>query len=314
MFDSMKKITGIFILFCIWCAGCKQDEPQPKSVSDILIEDSELGMLRAAIDHAGIRDAFKTSTVTIYAPSDEGFKAAGFADASAITALPPEEVRALLTNHIMIGKITKEKMALGLNNPVTMMSKGNAFLSNVNGGPFLNHARFTKTDMVATNGVVHVINNVVPIANRSVGLILKNTPDYSLFREALLRARIADPRLQELVDTTAKTVYSPSYTLFLPTNQAMTAARLSSAEISVTSPIILARTVGYHIALSRYFSYMLSGNLAMLDASYVTSFDVQSTGIKIKDRQNPPTEANLIKTNINATNGIIHVIDKVLKP
>jgi uncharacterized surface protein with fasciclin (FAS1) repeats len=78
---------------------------------------------------------------------------------------------------------------------------------------------------------------------------------------------------------------------------------------------VLARVVSYHIALSRYFSSLMpNGNLAMFDASYTTVLDVKPTGIKITGRGNPTPPANVTKTDITATNGIIHVIDKVLIP
>ena len=52
----------------------------------------------------------------------------------------------------------------------------------------------------------------------------------------------------------------------------------------------------------------------MFDASYTTVLDVKPAGIKITGRGNPTPPANVTKTDITATNGIIHVIDKVLIP
>ncbi len=311
----MKKlIWGLFVLVLL--SNCRQDQPQPKSISDILLENEELGMLRSAISYAGLQDAFKTSTVTLFAPTDEGFKAAGFADVSAITALSPEQVRLLLQNHIITKKVTTQDMQEGVLYPTSMMSGARLFLSYLNGVPYLNEAKTTKVDLAATNGVVHIINKAIPVPNRSLAQILKNTPDYSLFRAAATRAVVADPRLAVFTDTTIREAAEKAYTIFLPTNQAMTTGKFSQTEIAATSPVVLARLVSYHIALSRYFSAFIgNSNVQMFDASYITSLKSTPTGITIANPNTPAiTPSKLTKTDIIATNGLIHQIDKVLIP
>ena len=160
---------------------------------------------------------------------------------------------------------------------------------------------------------------MIPIPNQSLAQIIKNTPDFSLFRQAVRRAATGtggDSRLAIFYADTLNTgPVDPAYTMFVPTNQAMTAAKLSQGEISVANPANLARIVSYHIALSRYFSTFLpSATLNMFDASYTTIVENKATGIKITGRGNPTPPANVTKTDITATNGVIHMIDKVLIP
>lgn len=313
----MKNLIGCFFIIALAFIGCRQDEPQPKSISDILLEEDNLSMLRAAITHAGLQDAFKTSTVTLFAPTDEGFKAAGYADASAITALPAEQVRALLTNHVITSDYPSAVMKLGAQNPVIMMSRSRLYLSYNDGIAYLNQARASKLDILATNGVVHVINGVVPIPLHSLGQLLKTTPEFSLFRAALVKAVGSDARLKVFTDSTGANPLDPSYTIFLPTNSAMEAAGLTLANInsSAISSASLANLVSYHIALSRFFSPNLpAGNLPMFDASYTTSINKSSAVIKITGRGAPATPANVIKADVTATNGVIYVIDRVLYP
>ncbi|MFN8349055.1 MAG: fasciclin domain-containing protein [Spirosomataceae bacterium] len=312
----MKNLIGGLLLLFVMVSGCKQDAPQPKSMSDVLLEENDLGMLRAAIKYAGLEDAFKTSSLTLFAPSDEGFKASGYADVAAITALPPDQVRALITNHVVTSKLATESMPLGQNNPLKMMSGARLFLSNIDGTPYLNQAKGTKSNLVGTNGVIHIINRVIPIPTQSLAQLIKNTPDFSLFRQATRRALLSEPRLAIFYADTLNTgPVDPAYTMFIPTNQAMIAAKLSQGEISAASPINLARIVSYHIALSRYFSTFLpNGSLNMFDASYTTTVENKSTGLKITGRGNPTPPANITKTDLTGTNGVIHTIDKVLIP
>ncbi|HAK77337.1 MAG TPA: hypothetical protein DCR35_05230 [Runella sp.] len=313
---KMKKLIGGLMLLIVGLVGCKEDDPQPKSISDVLLDQQDLTILRAAISHAGLQDAFKTSSVTLFAPNDEGFKASGYADAGAITSLPPEQVRALITNHVITSPLPVESMPFGLSNPVKMMSNARLFLSNPDGTPYLNHGKSVKSNILANNGVIHIINRVIPIPTQSLAQIIKNTPDFSLFRQATRRAIAGDPRLATFyADTLGSFPVDPAYTMFLPTNQAMIAGKFSQAEINATSPIVLARIVSYHIMLSRLFSsFMGNSTLNMFDASYTATLASKSTGLTITGRANPTQPANITKTDITATNGLIHVIDKVLIP
>lgn len=313
----MKKFIGCFFIVVLALSGCRQDEPQPKSISDLLLEEDNLSILRAAITHAGLQDAFKTSTVTLFAPTDEGFKAAGYADASAITALPAEQVRALITNHVITSNYPSTSMKLGAQNPVIMMSKARLYVSLNDGVVFLNQAKASKLDLTATNGVIHVINGLIPIPQQSLGQLLKNTAEFSLFRAALLKAIPSDTRLKVFADSTGASPLDPSYTMFVPRNQAMEAAGLTLAKInsSAVSSASLATLVSYHIAISRFFSQNLpSGNFNMLDASYTTVIDKATGGIKITGRGAPTTPAVVTKADVTATNGVIYVIDRVLYP
>ncbi|MEZ4905031.1 MAG: fasciclin domain-containing protein [Spirosomataceae bacterium] len=308
----MKNYIFSLLFLLIGLLGCKQDDPQPKSMSDVLLDQPDLSMLRAAIEYSGLQDAFKTSSLTLFAPNDDAFNAAGITN---VTVFTPEQVRALLRNHILTQKLPTETMPLGQNNPIKTFLGTQLFLSNIDAVPYLNQAKGIRANLVATNGVIHIMDNIVPIPTKTLAQIIKASPDFSLFREASRRATLSDPRLAAFADTIVPTPSQTGYTMFLPTNQAMIAAKLSKDEIAATSPIILARVVSYHIALSRFFSTLMpTGTLPMFDASNTTSIDARTRPIKITGRGNPVPAANVTKTDITATDGVIHVIDKVLIP
>lgn len=300
---------------------CKQDEPQPKSISDLILEQSDLGVFRAALQHTGLTDALKTGTFTVFAPSDEAFKAAGIADAAGVTSQSAEAVRLLLRNHIINENLPKANMKLGVGSNVPkMMSGATLFLSNVDSGIFLNQAKATTVDLQATNGTVHVINRVIPVpSTRGIGQVVRNTPNYSLFRRAFERAIVGNPTLAEFwADSTG--VRGQIYTIFIPTNAAMEAAGFTTARIVAETPTNLARIVGYHIARGRYFSSLIPKDLPMFDATFSITTDVKPNGVfQIIGRGNPTTGANanpatVTQADIQVNNGLVNVIDKVLIP
>ncbi|MCU0340834.1 MAG: fasciclin domain-containing protein [Spirosomaceae bacterium] len=320
----IKRHSPLFIallLTVLALTQCKQDEPQPKSISDLILDQPDLGIFRAALQHTGLTDALKTGTFTVFAPSDEGFKASGIADAAAVTSQSPDAVRLLLRNHILNEDLPKANMKLGVGSNVPkMMSGATLFLSNVDSGIFLNQARATTTDLQATNGTVHVINRVIPIpSTRGIGQVIRNTPNYSLFRRAFERAIVGNPTLAEFwADSTG--TKGQIYTVFIPTNTAMEAAGFNLARIAAESPINIARIVGYHIARGRYFSSLIPKDLPMFDATFSITTEFKSNGVfQITGRGNPTTGVNanpvtVTQADIQVNNGLVNVIDKVLIP
>ena len=75
------KILSIFLLFTLSILiSCTDDEAttEKKSVVDIVTNDPNFSLLEAAVVHANLVDALKSETITVFAPTDQAFKAAGF--------------------------------------------------------------------------------------------------------------------------------------------------------------------------------------------------------------------------------------------
>lgn len=312
----MKRLVAYFFVISIFFWQCKQDAPQPKTVSDILLDRTDLSIFKAALAYTGLTDALKTGTFTLFAPSDAAFKEIGIADAAAVTAQSKENIKLILRNHILNENLPIAKMKLGRNNPVLSMSGARLYLTQEN-GIYLNEAIANFSDSSAANGTLYVINKVIPIPRKSLAELLKYTPEYSLFYQALRRSILSDQRLVVLTDSLAS--WDVGHTVFVPLNTAMEAAGLTSAKIAATSPIILARTVNYHITLGRFFTTQLPQTPP--DKNFLPMFD-SSNSIKIENKNGAflltpnsgATPSTIKQPNIFATTGIIHTIDKVLIP
>jgi uncharacterized surface protein with fasciclin (FAS1) repeats len=117
--------------------------------------------LVAAVKAAGLVDTLKGSgPFTVFAPTDEAFAAlpAGVLE----SLLEPENrarLQSILTYHVVPGKLMSREV-VKLDSARTVEGRSLTIKAR-NGGVMVNNARVTKVDIVASNGVIHVIDAVI---------------------------------------------------------------------------------------------------------------------------------------------------------
>jgi uncharacterized surface protein with fasciclin (FAS1) repeats len=105
------------------------------------------------------------------------------------------------------------------------------------------------------------------------------------------------------------------FTVFAPTDAAMTAAGYTSTSIAAATPANLAAVMRYHYILNtRLFTNDLTRTATPPTAVGSTAFLTTSeNGTKLKGKNNS-SAVNITRSNILGTNGVVHVIDGVLRP
>lgn len=80
--------------------GCKEETPAPNTVTDIVLTNNDFSILRAAVTRAGLADALKTGTLTVFAPNDAAFTASGLSLAT-VNTLDVNTLKAVLQYHVL---------------------------------------------------------------------------------------------------------------------------------------------------------------------------------------------------------------------
>ena len=163
------------------------DSPPVNSIDALVdaLDGSGFSLLNALVDQADL-SGFLASTdgLTVFAPTDDAFAAAGI-DADAIASLSPEVAASILQYHVLNGYIYSVQVSSG--RVFTLqgsegeargitISAGNNVILNPNGGP---NSSIVNFNVVATNGVVHVINQVL-------------FPEPYIYEAATAQAEVAD--------------------------------------------------------------------------------------------------------------------------
>jgi uncharacterized surface protein with fasciclin (FAS1) repeats len=290
--------------------SCKTDpEPNPKSVSEVINETADLTVMKAAIKYAGLEDALKTSQLAVFAPSNAAFKAAGFADANAVTSQPVDKIRALLFYHIFDLKASSATIKDEDGQELKMLNGVVAYLSKNGKGVSVNGALVPITDLKASNGAVHILDKIVVPPTQTLEQLIRANPNLTLFVEALNRVSTINPTIAASLSSNANAL-----TVFAPTNAAFETLGYTSQGIQRANPTVLSSVLLYHIAQGRYFSTNLTSNnqFKVSGGSYsLLVVKSDATGLILKGAAST-SNTNVIATNFMATNGVLHVVDKVL--
>ena len=319
MMHWFKKFAAVSAVALVAACGGSDDPAPPGTLAQ---EATARGFsaLVAAADKAGLVPALSsgTSSLTVFAPTDAAFTSLattlGFASATAmVTALDGPTLAKILQYHVLPSKkLAADLVAGGATQPTLYSFEGSAttLALNTSAGvkitdEVLTQATVTTANVAASNGVIHVIDKVlVPPGVLNVVQMAQLNPTFSVLVEAVVAANLAS--------TLSGT---GPFTVFAPTNDAFTAAltelQLSKAQLlaSPTLPGILT----YHVVAGnvRAAAVIALPKPASVTTVQGAAFTV-GTSLAITDGR--ARVANLAATDVIASNGVIHVIDKVILP
>jgi uncharacterized surface protein with fasciclin (FAS1) repeats len=280
-------------------------EPQQKSITQTVVDGADFSLLEAAVIRAGLADTLNNlQNLTVFAPNNAAFTAAGLTEA-VINTTPVATLKAILRYHVLTSKVLAAGVPAGPNASVATLNGANIFLTK-NAKVFVNGVEVISADVNASNGVV--INRVLFPPPGNIVAIAAANPNLTYLVAAVTRASTSG------TDVAAALSGAGPLTVFAPTNQAFidagfpTIASINAADANTLKNILL-----YHVIGARVFSSDLSEGLqpTTLGGGKVTI--TLAGGPKVKGIGNT-VASGITATDIVATNGVIHLIDRVLLP
>lgn len=309
--NQLKVVGRIFLSVLMiglltFASSCNDDDDKPsKNIVEVAQGNAELSTLVSAIQAAGLTSYLSgTGPFTVFAPTNAAFAKLDPATLNNIIG-NPTLLTALLQYHVVNGKVYSKDLSDG---EVNTALSGQTVLVDVNGNTVtLNGSSMvTDADIKASNGVIHIIDEVLipdDFAAQTIVQIAASNPNFSTLVQILSLPEMSD-LLAAANDPTA------DLTVFAPTNAAFdaTLAALGKNSINDIPTGILKEIVSYHILGGAVFSDELSnGAVPTLLPGESVTVDVSGTGVKIDN-------ANVISADIAAINGVIHAVDGVLLP
>jgi uncharacterized surface protein with fasciclin (FAS1) repeats len=319
----MKKLTNItlllFTVFAIYSCSeeteTPQENPQTLNIVETAQATADLSSLVAAVIEADLAATLSgPGPFTVLAPTNEAFATFlsenGWADVSEV---PDEALEQVLLNHVISGNVASTDLTSAGSGYTNTLATGagnnnmSIYYNTEDGVKFNNTATVTTADVSASNGTVHIIDRVIGLP--TVVTFATADPNFSILVSALTRE--SSYTYVETLSTANGTDPAP-FTVFAPTNDAFVdlLGELKLENLADVKTETLTSTLNTHVvAGANVQSSGLSDGMSIqtLGGTLTANVTGGATLTDSKDRV-----SNIIVVDVQASNGVIHAIDKVV--
>jgi uncharacterized surface protein with fasciclin (FAS1) repeats len=293
---KIRRLVAILFIIpvaIVAAEGVVEEEP---TIADIAVEDGRFETLVAALSAADLVETLSgEGPFTVFAPTDAAF-----------AALPDGTVEALLNDiptlteillyHVVAGEVPAEDVVT-LTQAETVQGQP-VVVSTMGGGVMVNDAEVIQTDVMASNGVIHVIDSVIlPPSDDLVGIAVADDRFSTL---------VAAVQAADLVETLQG---DGPFTVFAPTDEAFAKLPAGTVESLLADIPTLTDILLYHVVPGRVVSGDVVG-ASSAPTAQGSDIDVSVSGGSVLLNG----DSRVVETDILATNGVVHVIDTVILP
>jgi transforming growth factor-beta-induced protein len=269
-----------------------------KNIVQTALAAGQFSTLASLLTKAGLVDTLSTGgPFTVFAPTDAAFAKVPQATLDALAA-DPAQLKAVLLYHVVPGAVTAADV-VKLSSAKTL--EGRSVSIKVAGGSvYVDSAKVTTPDVMASNGVIHVIDSV---------LIPKAAPAKNIVQTA-----VAAGQFKTLASLLKKAGLAGTlqgkgpFTVFAPTDAAFAKVPKATLAALAKNKAKLRAVLLYHVVKGK-----VTAAQAMKLRSAKT-LNGKSVSIRVKAGKVIVGGATVTKADVSASNGVIHVINKVLIP
>ena len=296
MNNRVATLTILVIASLLLSPVVVADDTQdiPTNAQNTGVHDS----LVAALAHAELVSALQADgPFTVFAPTDDAFAAAGIDLATFDTEEENATLVDILLYHVVSGEVTASAVTDGMN--AEALNGDDLSFTVTDGVVMVNDATVTSADVMASNGVIHVIDKVLmpPADLGDIPTVAQGTGIHTSLIAAVTQA-----------DLVATLQGDGPFTVFAPTDDAFAAAGIDLEALDTDEgKAALTDILLYHVVAGEVPSSAVTDGLV---AAAVNGDDLSFTvgdSVMVND-------ATVVLADVPASNGVIHVIDKVLMP
>jgi uncharacterized surface protein with fasciclin (FAS1) repeats len=291
------------------CGSETADAGTPtQNVVQVAQGNPDLSILAEAVVAADLAGTLSApGPYTVFAPTNAAFAALltelGVTKAELLANKPL--LTAVLQYHVLGAKVAKAQIPLG--KAITPLA-GGFFKIDLSGADVVitdgrnRTSKIIATDIAASNALVHVVDKVILPGNKNIVQTAQALPDFSILVEAVVAADLA------------ATLSGPGpFTVFAPTNAAfaalLTELGVSKADLLANKPLLTA-VLTYHVLGARVLKADVVPG-AQPNTVQGENFSI-SAALAITDKR--ARSSNIVATDVLTSNGVVHVIDRVILP
>ena len=322
----LNPIKLLLLTAAIIFSACSDDDdnttptPDPLNIVETAQATEDLSSLVAALQAADgdLVNVLSGGEFTVLAPTNAAFDSFladnGFANLSEV---PTDVLANILLNHVISGTVLSTTLTdAGAGYTITNATNEDGdnlslYFNTTTGVTFNGTSSVAQADVEATNGVVHIVDQVIGLP--TIATFATADPTFETLVAALTRPDLEVPFVTIL--STTDPTYGIPLTTFAPTNEAfgdllveIGADDLSQIDVNLLTAVLLTHVV----AQANVRAEDLAQDLPVVTLSEETLTVDLTNGAQLVDPNG--RVANIIANNVQAINGVVHVIDKVVLP
>ena len=326
-----KNILNLFsaaAMSLLMFSSCEKTENIAPSIAAIAVSNPAFSTLEDAAVRGGVVGVLSNpnpndakGNFTVFAPNNDAFARLGLNTAPDLNALNKSFLTSTLLYHVSNSATAGASLTAGSSLP-SLLGPTKRFVKR-GSDTYVNGSKILATDVAAANGTIHVIDKVILASGADIvqtALALNKSqvfagPELTFLVEAVLYA--------ELAGALSASAGSPSFTVFAPTDQAFKdLGKLLGVDLSVPADIrklpkstVTAVLLNHVINNGGKFTSEIAENTTVQSiGSTSITYGAFNNGVLTVKGKNNATVANMVIPDVQCTNGVVHVIDRVLLP
>ncbi|MBF9140976.1 fasciclin domain-containing protein [Hymenobacter properus] len=325
MKNFFSLTTGVLAMSLL-VAGCAKNKDVEPTITNIAVTNPDFQTLEDAAIRGDVavllgnkNAADPSGNFTVFAPTNAAFARLGLNSATDLTALQQPFLRSTLFYHVFSGTLPGSALTAG-STSVSALGVTRRIIQRADSSKYVNGSKILGTDVTAANGLIHPIDKVLlatggNVVESAVALSTAKVfvkPELTFLVAAVLRCN-----LQGLLSQPGP------YTVFAPTDQAFIDAGIPNIDaINKMDVNTLTGILANHV-LSNSSAGQLGNKFTpeLPAGSSVTAFGGRplalgafTDGVLTVKGAGNPAPANMVIPDVQCTNGVVHVIDRVLLP
>jgi uncharacterized surface protein with fasciclin (FAS1) repeats len=336
MFYQMKNIfplkAGALALGLLLMGGCEKNKETDPSITNIAVTNPNFQTLEDAAIRGDVAillgnknaDPQSQGNFTVFAPTNAAFARLGLNSAQDLTALQQPFLRNTLFYHVFSGTLPGTALTGGSTSP-SALGLTRRIIRRADGTLYVNGSKILDTDVKASNGLIHSIDKVLLATGADVlnsALALQSSAVFVKPELTFLVEAVVYCNLQGALTATPG---SPQLTVFAPTDQAFkdlgvilgtplnVPADIRKLPVATVTAVLLNHVI-IGGAQGGKFTPELPENATIVLSSVTSTltFGPFTNGALTVKGSGNTTPANMVIPDVQCTNGVVHVIDRVL--
>lgn len=314
-------------------SGCAKNKEVDPSITNIAVTNPDFQTLEDAAIRGDVAvllgntnaDPKSGGNFTVFAPTNDAFARLGLRSALDLTALQQPFLRSTLFYHVFSGTLPGSALTPGNTSASALAGLTRRIIRRADGSLYVNGSKILATDVRAANGLIHPVDKVLLATGLDVlnsALALKNgqvfvKPELTFLVEAVVYCNL-QAALTGSASTPPLTVFAPTDQAFkdlgvllkVPLNQPSDIRKLPVATVTA---VLLNHVVGGTQG-GKFTTELPEGTTVASAGGADVVLGVFNNGVMTVKGTGNATPANMVIPDVQCTNGVVHVIDRVLLP